>query len=268
MRLMRVGVVPTMDDDEVEHLHRAALVVARDAHDLPRWARAAVGHLQQEVGVHRLAEVGACVVWGSEQDAVASVAMRNVCATVVLVVARKPAKGSALDAAMERMVKAGSDVHVVTVGKRAKARAYDLGPDRVFREVEDLSRPPQQQHAPALPPRKREIPVPGPPPVMPRSDQAAAEPAAAPLMPRPDAAPPAPASEPPAMPRPDAPASAPSAPPAVARPDAAPQAAPAAPTVPRAAPAPADPPAAPAAPPAAPTEPPAADTPAPDAADD
>lgn len=217
MLLMRVGVVPTMDDDQVEHLHRAALVVARDAHDLPRWARAAVGHLDQPVGVHRLAEVGACVVWGSELDTLAKVALRNACATVLVVVARKPGKGSELEAALERIVAAGNDVHVVTVGKRAKARAYDLGPDRVFREVEDLSRPPQQQTAPAMPPRKREIVQPGPPPAVPRADKPVAPPAAAPVVPRGDTAPQASAVAP-AMPRvAPAPAEVPAAP--VAPPD-------------------------------------------------
>jgi hypothetical protein len=147
-RKYRVGLLPALTDDNAEHLHRAALIVTRAAHGETYYGRAVAGHLEEQARAHRLPEVGALVVWGSDETAVGRLAMSNPHAMMVLILPRKPKKEGKLSDAMGRLAKAGSDVHVLTISAKAKATAWDVGAGRTVDEAADLRRPPQQQHAP------------------------------------------------------------------------------------------------------------------------
>lgn len=190
MPLIRVGIVPHIDDPAAQHLHRSALILAREPHELKRYARAQVGHLGEPARAIRLADVGAVVAWGSEDAALAKLLLRHPGAVVIVVTARKPAKDSAVTAALERLAANGCDIHVVPFGKRAKVKAMDIGPNRLVADVEDISRPPQQQHAPARPVSTEKAPEPpAPAPTMPRAPAPPVTPYEAPVMPRAAAAP-------------------------------------------------------------------------------
>jgi hypothetical protein len=190
MPLIRVGMVPTIDDPAASHLYRSALIIAREPHELAQFARAQAGHLGEPARAMRIVEVGAVVVWGNDDAALAKLLLRNPAAVVLLVTPRKPAKDSAVAASMARLTANGCDVHVAPFGKRSKAKALDLGPDRLVAEVDDLNRPPQQQHAPARPVSADKAPeAPAPAPTMPRAPAPPVTPYEAPVMPRAAAAP-------------------------------------------------------------------------------
>lgn len=204
MPLIRVGIVPTIDDPAAQHFHRSALILSREPHDLERYARAKAGHLAESARAVRLVDVGGVVAWGSDDAALAKLLLRNPGAVVLVVTTRKPPKDGPVAAAVERLAANGCDVHVVPFGKRAKVKGLDLGPNRLIAEVEDITRPPQQQHAPARPVSDDKAPEPpAPAPNMPRAPAAPVEPYEPPAMPRQAITTDAPA-EPPAMPRTEA----------------------------------------------------------------
>jgi len=159
MSIKRVGILPDIDDSDAPHLHRAAVIVTRSAHDMPRYGYAVAGHLAQEAMVARLPDVAACVVWGCNEDKVASVLKRNAHATMIVVLLKRPTKNGLLMGAMETVADKGSCVEVVVVGTKTKAQAWDVGVDHYCKRVTDLRRPPQQQQAPTIPMRFRKRPT-------------------------------------------------------------------------------------------------------------
>lgn len=169
MKLTRVGLVPTMDDPDAGHFGRSSLILSRSETDLTRYAFAAAGHMQVPVGFHRIPEIGAMVVWGSDQKQMAQAVLRFPCALMMVVHIGKVKKDGDLDTALGRVERAGSDVHRVHFTTRMKVTGYDLGANRVFRVTEDITRPPQTQHTPSIPRKEREVVI-SPPPTMPRKD--------------------------------------------------------------------------------------------------
>jgi hypothetical protein len=142
MMVARVGLVPSTAHEDTVRLHRAALVVSRAEETLARYGRAALGSLADAAGAHRLAQVGAVVVWGSQDAAVARALVRNPSALVVLVLKSKPRKDSETLAAIDRLTGNGCTVQVHTIGARAKdVVALDVLPGREVIEVDDLSVP-------------------------------------------------------------------------------------------------------------------------------
>lgn len=152
MSVMRVGLVPHTDHKDAQHLFRSSLVVSRKASELERYGRAALGTLEQAAGVHRLVEVGACVVWGHNDAAIARVMGRYPHALMLVVLKAKPKKDSKVADMITRLEHGGHRViHVVTIGAKAGVIAMDFRPGRSMLPAPDIKRPPQQQSAPSTP---------------------------------------------------------------------------------------------------------------------
>lgn len=142
MVVNRIGLVPTTGHKDAPHLHRAMLIISREAVGAAtRYGRAALGSLCDDADVYRLGQVGALVVWGSEDAAVARALLRHRAALVILVQRAKPRKDSAVAAAVDRLVSGGMVVQLHTITARGSVVALDVAPGRVVLPVTDLRQP-------------------------------------------------------------------------------------------------------------------------------
>lgn len=148
----RVGLVPSTEHEDTQHLHRSAVVVSRASSTLgARYGRAALGTLAQAAGHVRLAQVGAVVIWGGDDKAVAQEMKRARAATMIVVLKAKPKKASAVVAMAQRLAGRNHRVEIYVIGTKAKVIAVDVGPGQAVQAVTDLRRPPQGQVAPSTP---------------------------------------------------------------------------------------------------------------------
>jgi hypothetical protein len=169
MTIARVGILPTMTDPLAQHFFKSELVLSRAEFGFPKFGRAAAGSLTQPAMVHRIPTISGCVVWGTDEDAMAILVSRNRCALMLIVTAKKHASGGKLQDEAEAAAEAGSTIHVVNYTGSKKGAGYDLGTGCTFVSSPDLTRPPQQQFTPQIPRR----------PVAPRVHSAPAVPRAA-----------------------------------------------------------------------------------------
>ena len=152
MTMRRVGLVPSTEHEDAQHLHRATVIVSRAPVDSERYGRAKLGSLAQDAGMARVIDVGGCVFWGKNHDQVARLMVRFPHAIVMVVLPNRPKKGGALAKAMNSLAASDIDVHVMIITAKAKTVvAWDLGSGRRCIKAPDIRRPAQQQSAPSTP---------------------------------------------------------------------------------------------------------------------
>jgi hypothetical protein len=166
MVTMRIGLVPNTSHEDAPRLHRAALVVSREASQLPRYGRARLGTLTDAAGAHRLSQVGAVVIWGCQDAAIAGTLQRHPAALVVLITKSKTRKDSAVGGVLDELRAAGVTVETYTIAAKADVVALDIAPGRAVLPVADLTEPPSARthSAPQRPAVEAEAePLPAPP---------------------------------------------------------------------------------------------------------
>lgn len=112
-----LGFVSTLDDKDMHHLHRADLVITRDAQAPPKWGRAPVISASASAGIKRLG--GVAVLWGPDADAIAKALLQGVPPDPIVLVASAVAipDGHALHAAAERVRRDGRRWEVIPLPK-------------------------------------------------------------------------------------------------------------------------------------------------------
>lgn len=150
MRL-RVGLVGTVDNRDVEYFHRSAMVITGIESGWAKYGRAKLGSLSDSVGVHRLSTIAAVVVWGHAEDEVAYQLERNRCAQILVVVPKPLRLGGPLNREIVAARAKGSRVTIAVFHPSDTTTAYDLGPNKYCERVKDITRQPLQQEAPRIP---------------------------------------------------------------------------------------------------------------------
>lgn len=188
MNIRRIGFVSSLEQEGVGDLHKAKVIVTRDAQPPARYGRAAVASLASP-GRQALPYTGADLVWGNDEEVVGKLIAGSVARLVVAALSAKVKRDGPISKAMARRERNGQLTDVYVIKKKGTLTAADLMPDTERSVEADPSKPSTASNAPRVPSKPRERtagsarqapqhhpePV-SPPPTVPRVKAVAAKP--------------------------------------------------------------------------------------------